>query len=312
MNCTLLNIPNFCSSYYLLGLSKHLRLQYSGKGEFSRFDFRPLAIMEIGGKLVVVDNSDPVGVDAGLLAQADLYFATNKLSDSPNYAHDKIIPLAPHYPVNSASVFLKVFWTRLFGKEGKEVAKELYRLQKRPQFQIEQENRVEGNSLFFAGSIWKKEMEANQLRYSFIKACQKHPGVDFEGGFLPRDDGDNLGFDDALAPRRYPPREFMDLSRKSLFGFNNAAVLGAISWRVAEYLNIGIPIVSLPFRIELPEYPAHGEQIHMIAEIGEIPEFLDFAVANHDYLNKLSKGGKRFFVEHCLPEVQAKRILAYL
>ncbi len=312
MDCTFLNIPNFCVSYYLLGLDRHFHLRYQANGEFAQYDFRPLAIMEIGGKTVVIDNSDPIGVNPELLAFADLYFATNKLKENSAYRSDKIVPLAPHYPVDSSSIFLKLFWKKLFSKESKNTVKEIYTLKKRPRFQIEEENRIEGNSLFFAGSIWKKESQANRLRYSFIKSCQSHPRVDFEGGFLRRDDGDNLGFDDALAPRRYSPKEFMDLSRKSLFGFNNAAVLGAISWRVAEYLNIGIPIVSLPFKIDLPTYPVHGEQIHMIAEVEEIPEFLDFAVDNHDYLNRLSKGGKKYFMEHCLPEVQIKRILGYL
>lgn len=309
MQISILNLPNFCVSYYLQGLDSFANLVYKPNPEFSRFDFRPLMIFECQGKLVVIDNSDPVGLDEKLVARADYYFATNKLTDNLSYQSEKIYPLNPHFPVNISGLFLKTFWKRFASKDAKAVAKECYRIQKRPAFQVEKERLVEGNTIFFAGSIWKKEMEANQVRYSFIKYCKQNKRISFEGGFLPRGDGDNLGFEDALAPRTYSPKEFLEFSKKSIIGFNNAAVLGALSWRFAEYLNLGVPIVSLPFKVELKDFPIHGEQIHLIQTIEEIPDFLEFSLDNPSYLNKIAQGGKAYFKNLCVPTVQADMIL---
>lgn len=309
MILTFLNIPNFCVSFYLMGLSKHVQFRYNPNQEFSQFDFKPIAIFDYNGKLVVVDNSDPVGVNPKLLEFSDYYFATNKLKCHSGYKSEKILPLAPHYPVNALVLFLKTFWKKLPSSYGKNIIKEAYRLQNRPDFKLEPDNFIHGKKLFFAGSIWKNEPEANNLRYFFIKTCKANPRLDFEGGFLPRDNGDNLGFDDAIAPKKYSPKEFLELSKRSLFGFNNPAVLGALSWRFAEYLNIGVPILSMPYKVDLLEYPVHGTQIHMIDDIEELPDFLNFVLSKPEYLNRLSKGGKAYFIKNCLPEIQGQRII---
>jgi len=308
MSIRLLNIPNFCVSYYLFGIKQRYDFDYVPNSEYSKFNFRPLAILEKNGKIIIIDNSDPVGVDMNLLDASSFFFATNKLLGDSRYEHDKIFPLFPHYPIDTSGLYLEKFWKGIFSKNSKKIVKEIYRLQKRPKFQLEEQLQIEGNTIFFSGSIWKNEPEANEVRYRFIKFCMENPLIKFEGGLLPRDDGNNFGYDEVISPRRYSPIEFLNLSKKSLFGFNNAAVKGAISWRVAEYLNHSIPIVSLPFKIEIPKLPIHGKQVHFIDTVDEIPEFLNFALSNNAYLNQLSQGGADFFKEFCLPEVQAKSI----
>lgn len=309
MEIKILNVPDFCVSYYLLGLNSIALLSYQPNPEYSKFNFRPLIIFELKGRLVVVDNSDPVGIDDELLEKSDYYYATNKLASSVVYASDKVRPLNPHYPINVDWLYLKIFWKKLFSVDAKTLAKEVYRIQKRPVFRIEEEERLATNSIFFAGSIWKKEMEANLIRYSFIKSCKDNPRINFEGGFLPRNDGNHFGFDDALAPKIYRPKEFLENSKKSLLGFNNAAVLGALSWRFAEYLNLGLPILSLPFKVILKNSPIHGENIHLLETIEEVPEFLDFALDHPDYLKKIAKGGRLYFQKYCVPQVQVQMII---
>ncbi len=309
MRIRILNVPDFCVSYYFLGLKSMGTLSYEPNMEYSKFDFRPLIIFEVKGKLVVIDNSDPVGVDTKLLESSDYYFATNKLAFSPAYANEKIRPLNPHYPINVNWLYLNTFWKQFFSSKAKSIAKEVYRIQKRPIFQVNDEIRKIENTIFFAGSIWKKEVEANQIRYSFINYCKANPRINFEGGFLPRNDGNHFGFDDAIAPKTYPPKEFLENSKKSLFGFNNAAVLGALSWRFAEYLNLGLPILSLPFKVTLKNFPIHGQSIHLIETIDEVPEFLDYALDHPEYLQQLALGGRAYFQKYCLPETQVHMII---
>lgn len=308
MSFRLLNIPNFCVSYYLFGIKQLCDFEYVPNSEYSMFNFKPFAILERNGKIIIIDNSDPVGVDLKLLDASTFFFATNKLLGDSRYEQEKIIPLFPHYPIDTSRLYLEKFWKGVFSKNANKLLKEVYRLKKRPKFQLEEDFKIEGTSIFFSGSLWKNEFEANDARYRFIKACMDHPHLKFEGGLLSRDDGNNLGFDDAISPRSYSPTEFLNLSKKSMIGFNNAAVKGALSWRFAEYLSLSIPIVSLPLKIQLPILPIHGSQVHFIDTIEEIPEFLNFALSNNVYLNQLSRGGKEFFKEYCLPEVQAKYI----
>lgn len=94
--------------------------------------------------------------------------------------------------------------------------------------------------------------------------------------------------------------------------FNNPAVLGAVSWRVAECLNRGSFLLSLPWKIELPEFPIHGEEIHEIKEIEESEGFLRFLLSNPSYHRKISEGGKAYFENKCRPEIQASQILNHL
>ncbi len=83
-----MNIPNFYSSYYVLGFYKNCNLIYKPETIFAKFNNRGFVIFRIGEKIGVVDNHDPVGVNQELYEACDLYFATNKLLDHPEYNFD--------------------------------------------------------------------------------------------------------------------------------------------------------------------------------------------------------------------------------
>ena len=128
----LLNIPNFYSSYYLLALSEVGDLKFKPSSDFEEFNNRGFLIFKIGGKLGVVDNHDPVGVNEILYKEADFYFATNKLKSNSSYNQKKVKPLFPHYPVNIIGLYLKIFGTNLLVKlNPKALARELYILNSR-------------------------------------------------------------------------------------------------------------------------------------------------------------------------------------
>jgi hypothetical protein len=64
------------------------------------------------------------------------------------------------------------------------------------------------------------------------------------GGFVPRSDGFNYGYDQELNKEIY---QVSFLGAKSMIALNNPAVCGAVSWRLAEYLNQGLFVLSFPF-----------------------------------------------------------------
>lgn len=309
----LLNIPNFYSSYYLLGLSKVAKLKFIRDVKFDKFNNRGVVIFEVEEKIGVVDNHDPVGVNQELYDLCDLYFATNKLLDKESYNQGKVKPIYPHYPINIIPLYLKLFGFNLIKLlKPKDLAREIYILNSRPTYKKEGDIYRHSNYMFFSGSTWKKEPWANQIRAEFIRACKANPDIKFEGGFIPRSDGNNFGFDNELNQIKYPPKKFSELSAKSLISFNNPAVLGAVSWRLAEYLNFSSFVLSFPFQIDLPKVPDDCEEIQYISSSQEYPHILEKVVNDHAYHEKVAKGGKKYFDTYCTPEAQAKYILESL
>lgn len=307
---TLLNIPNYYSSFYLLGLSKCAKLSFRPSEEFKKWNGFPIIIFQKENELIIIDNADPVCVREELYQKAAVYFTTNKLLHKTEYNQLKIQPLFPHYPINCWRTYLKIFKGELTVQMGtKRTLKEMFILQRRPLYNNHRISKVKQPYIFFAGSIWKNEPEANMGRSEFIKACKRIENIEFEGGLMGRSDGNNFQFHDVLSQKKYSPKQFSKKSAQSLVGFNNPAVLGAVSWRFADYLNRGSAVISLPWQIEMPEYPLHGKEIHMIENIEEVEGSLRFLIKNNDYRNRMAKGGKEFFIRNCDPVIQARRIL---
>lgn len=308
----LINIPNFYSSYYLLGVHKFFNFKYRPDPNFEKFNNRGFLIFKFKGKIGIIDNHDPVGVNQDLYRLADVYFATNKLLNHPEYEQEKVKPIFPHFPVNSIKENIKSFGLSWFIKlKPKDFAREIYSLSKRPYYQVHNPNYVFEKFVFFSGSTWKKEPWANQIRAEFIRACKKHPEINFEGGFIPRSDGNNFGFDKELNTKSYPPKVFSNLSAKSLVNLNNPAVLGAVSWRLAEYWNAGTFVLSFPFAIDLPQNPIHGEEIHYISSGSEFTSLLDQVIQNPNYHRKVAQGGNSYFLKYCTPEKQWEYIASF-
>lgn len=309
----LLNIPNFFSSYYLYGLNEVYSLKYKPEKEFEQFNNQGYVIFKVGQKIGVIDNRDPVGVNEFLYEKADLYFATNKLLNNASYNQDKVRPLFPHYPINIVSLYLRLFRVKLFTKlKPRDFAREIYVLRNRPKYKLQGDKYKFSNYVFFAGSTWKKEPWANEIRAQFIQACKAHPKIKFEGGFIPRSDGDNFGYDKELNIRKYSPTEFSEFSANSLISLNNPAVLGAVSWRLADNWNNSSFVLSFPFAIDLPVSLTANEEICYIENSEQFEELLDKIITNPDYHKKIATGGKIYFDKFCTPQAQAKYVVENL
>lgn len=307
---TLLNIPNYYSSFYHLGLNQVAKLQYSPQPEFAHLNGKPFLVFDYNGKIVVIENDDPIGVDKKSYELCDLYFATNKLKEREDYNWEKVKTIFPHYSVNNYFEYMKLFGLEGVRKLGlKEFVRQVNILYRRPKFFNYPFEFKESNYMFFSGSIWKKEPWANQIRKTYIEACKDNSQIVFEGGMVRRKDGDPCGMPDSVLTDKFPAVEFSEKSRKSIIGFNNPAVLDAVSWRLAEYLNYSCFVISFDFKIDIPVLPVHGKEMHFIQDPSEFAEVIDYALKNPDYRLKISKGGKEYFNKYYLPDIQAKRIL---
>lgn len=305
-----LNIPNFYSSYYLLGLNQEYKVKFKMDPSFAKFNNKPLLIFKVNNSIAVIDNDDPTGVHPELYDLASIYFVTNKLIDHDSYKQPKVKPLYPHYPVNIVLLYCRVFGLGLFRYlKLKEVLQQIYILLRRPLYVQYQKSFKKDNFIFFSSNIWKKEPETNQIRAEFIRFCKADNRIVFKGGFIPRSDGNNYGFDNELNDKKYSPRMFSKLSARSKIALNNPAVCGAVSWRLAEYLNQGLFVMSFPFKIELPKNLTQHTEAHFIEKTTEFKPLFDIIIDNTDYHETIAANGKIYFDRFCTPSAQAKYVV---
>jgi hypothetical protein len=313
MTITILNIPNHCSSYYLLGLSQEYKIRYNYDQRFAIFNNFPLIIFQVNDKIGVIDNRDPSGIPEELYALSDLYFTTNKHKNIVCYNQSKVEPLFPHYPVNILPLYIGLFKLNLIRFfKWKELVSELYTQFRRPYYKKMDVSKNSDNFIFFSSNIWKRELVTNEIRAQFIRFCKNDSRVIFEGGFVPRSDGDNMGFDNEINKVKYTPKEFTKLSAKSKIVLNNPAVCDAVSWRLAECLNQGLFVLSFPFKIHLPKDFCHAQDIHFITATTEYKSVLDKVFVEPMYHEKIALNGKKYFDEFCTPKAQAKYIIELL
>ncbi len=268
-----------------MGLSRQANVRFAPQPEFAHLNNKPFLVFEFEGKIVVIENDDPIGVDQKAYDLCDLYFATNKLKDSTDYSLKKVHALFPHYPINNGLDYLKLFGLKGIGKLGlKEFARQFYIMHRKPIFHNYPFELKDSNYIFFSGSTWKKERYANYIRKDFIQACQNNSEIDFEGGMVRRMDVDPCEMPESVLTDKFTALEFSEKSRKSIIGFNNPAVRDAVSWRLAEYLNYSCFVISFDFKIEIPTLPTHGKEIHLIQDPLEFSEVIDFVITCNSFV----------------------------
>jgi hypothetical protein len=126
---------------------------------------------------------------------------------------------------------------------------------------------------------------------SFVIVNQT-PGLQFKGGFVPRSDGFNYGYDQSLIRRGIHQVSFK-WSAKSMIALNNPAVCGAVSWRLAEYPNQGF-VLSFPFKIELPTDFVKDSWLYSITATAQYKDVIDYLCENLMLMKPLLQREKLF------------------
>jgi hypothetical protein len=280
---------------------------------FLKYNNKPTLIFRIKNKIGVINNDDPVYFDQELYNLSNAYFVTNKLLGNKSFQQNKVKPLFPHYPINILLLYIRIFNFSLIScLKFKAFAKEAYTLIRRPIYKNYNLKTEKKNYIFFSSSIWKNEPETNNIRAEFIRYCKSDKRIDFEGGFIPRSDGNNLDFEAELNQIKYPPKTFSKLSKKSKIVLNNPAVYGAVSWRLAEYLNQSLFILSYPFKIELPIPLKHEKDVYYVEQSSDYDEIFEKVFNKPNYHKSIAKNGKDYFSKYCTPSAQAKYIVKTL
>ena len=167
------------------------------------------------------------------------------------------------------------------------------------------------NFIFFIGSIWKQEPKTNELRSNFIKCCKKNKSINFEGGFAPRSDGNNLTYQDIVLDKPYTLKHYLYKTKLSSVAFNTPAVNDCHGWKLGEFLAMGKAILSTPFYNKMPIDLINNENIIFLNSCDEIDinEKLQTILKNKALQLKLEQNSRQYFLENLAPEKVISRLL---
>lgn len=169
-----------------------------------------------------------------------------------------------------------------------------------------------GNTVFFISSLWPHPnclTGTNVYRKMFIESCLKNK-VDFEGGFWVTDSHHPQfnEFRHLTFTKRYPLRQYIDKTKKSIFVFNTPAVHNCHGWKLGQFLAMNKAIISTPFQNSLPKDLVHGENIHFVHNENEMNAAVEKVLHDEEYRQKLEEGARNYYLKYVSPVSVISRI----
>lgn len=171
-------------------------------------------------------------------------------------------------------------------------------------------NKSNKKYVFTACTLWKKENNTNKFRANFIKACLSNNEIEFEGGFVPRSDGNNLGYDNLLTAKIFNTKEYLSKTINSQLVFNTPAVLNCHGWKLGEFLAMGKAIISTSFCNEMPVNVIDGKDI-VFLEHGtenEMDVKIRALFKSESKLLDLQNNAKNYFQNYLHPKKVIERL----
>lgn len=327
--------PQFNIPYYSLYLDGLVRLFGRGSIRFDRGGMPAETEHDDGFAFIVqrgrafskrehrvyVSANDFSRFDKLALAWCDRYGMVNLDPESPPPIHaDKVIPLGPSFGVQRWGQSL--FGTyrdvaEIIARAGYPASVTVQRVRAMRRYFFERvperelcPGQTADDYVFYVAWPWKKHAEVNPPRARFIRACKSMPGIEFEGGFVPRRRNDVPDIDDIAAERVYPFRQWLERTQRSALAFNCPAVHGCLGWKLGEYLALGKAIISLPVPRQLPADLRHGEHIHLVQDDPEaITEAVQHILGDPAYRRRLEVAARAYYVRYLAPEAVVTRLV---
>lgn len=157
------------------------------------------------------------------------------------------------------------------------------------------------NTLWHSDEWNRLDETTNRIRAGFMEICRSLPGIRFEGGFVSSGLG-NQNFKHLQCKNRVSHREYIDKLSKSVIAFNTPAVWGCHGWKLSEFLCMGKAIISTPLSNDLPAPLVHGEAVHFIENMDELPEAVLLLNNDVEYRKKLEHGSSAYYEKYVSPE----------
>lgn len=265
-------------------------------------------------KRIIIDSRDAQDIDQEALNWCDCY---GKINLSNNIESDKVIPIGPSFAVKIwktpkafylAFKHLFLFFERIENK--KEFIANYWRQQKRLPLSVYTSGKSSEDQVFFISSIWKNELKTNQFRSSFVKVCNGIKTVKFEGGFAPRKDANNLGFDLWLYPKRVSIKDYIEKTKNSCFVFNTPAVLSCHGWKLAEFLALGKTIISTPHLNKLPQDLRERIEVVYVENETDIKNVINELVLNQALRKSLEINSRNYYENNLAPNTVINKLIS--
>ncbi|NLP59436.1 glycosyltransferase [Lutibacter sp. B1] len=309
------------SSFYIKGLeqifgSKNL---YFKNKPFSDFKFNNhffafIIKDNLINRRIIIDYADSSLIDSKALTWSDFYCKIN-IDENIQYNTTKLVSIGPSFGIKIYSPSKTLFLAILnFIKSRKRIdnIKRFFSNYKaqlyRPKINDYYPNYEQDNYIFFAGSLWKKEIKTNKYRANFIKACLTKR-INFEGGFAPRTKNDIKGFEDLTMKSRETMESFMRKTKKSIIAFNTPAVLDCHGWKLAEFLCFGKAIISTDLSRQLPSELV--DKKHIILTNGtqeDIEEKIETLITDKKLRSILKENSRKYFEQELSPDKVIEKI----
>lgn len=309
------------TSYYLYGF-KEIGLDVKFSSRFFdifqfNYQYTPI-VVEIDNKFykIIIDYGDGADIDEKAYNWSDKYFKINcKFDDLTRF--EKLQSIGPSFGINIYNWSQLFFYALLnFFKAKNRISNVKYffsnykALLKRLPYNRYVVEKPKDNYVFFTASIWKNEQETNFFRLNFIKSCQSLKNLTFEGGFAPRSNGDNLGFDDFVINSRISLNDYLNKLKQSIVVFNTPAVSNCHGWKLAEYLALGKVIISTPISRELPERLIVNKHYLLTdGSVEDITKNIIEVLSNSNLAKELSRESRNYFDKNLSPKATCQLII---
>ncbi len=309
------------SSFYIKGLeqcfgSKNLSFKNKPFSDlkFNNHFFAFIIKDNTVSRKIIIDYADSSMIDSKALIWSDIYCKIN-IDENIQYNTNKLVSIGPSFGIKIYSPIKTLFLAFMnFLKSRKRIDNvrrffsnykaQLYR----PKINDYYPGNEQDSYIFFAGSLWKKEIKTNTYRANFIKACLTK-SITFEGGFAPRTKNDIQGYQNLTMKYRETMESFMRKTKKSIIAFNTPVVLDCHGWKLAEFLCFGKAIISTDLSRKLPSELI--DKKHILITNGnqeDIEKKLETLIADKKLRNILKENSRKYFEQELSPDKVIEKI----
>lgn len=311
----------YYDSFYIQGLREVFQNIEFNVTKFPNFNYGTFAIIIIDGERenkIVIDSRDSTQFDLKALNWCDKYGKVN-YNEKTMFSFEnrnKIIAIGPSFGIKIWDFFntLRFGFSNYFKFKSKilnkrEFIANYWRQYRRVSIENYNPSKSMDNQVFFISTIWKNESLTNNFRASFILACRGNNNLKFFGGFAPRNDGNNLGFDSLVYPKKIALPSYISKIKKSSFVFNTPAVLSCHGWKLAEFLALGKAILSTSHKNSMPEILKDYIHIAYVESQEDIEIMINKMITDVNFKKELEVNSRDYFERNLAPKVIINKLL---
>lgn len=302
--------------YNLLG-RRNVKFRSSPFPNFPERTFAALVKSETGERKIIIDAFDSSRINKEMLEWSDVYGKVNYKKDPIPYEEiSKVVPLGPSFGIKIWNL-PRLLYHAVFNYHSarnkitmkENFFKNYWRQFKRlPIKEYNTQSEIDENYIYFMSSLWEKEQRVNKSRANFIIACKNIHGIIFEGGFAPRSDNKDLGYERLISPRM-KLTEYLKNIKRSVVVFNTPAVEDCHGWKLGEYLALGKAIISTEISNELPENLIPEKHLYILDKNEYIKEVILKIKENPALRYLLEKNARIYYEKNLKPIAVINRLL---